>query len=420
MPRPKSLVPAYTHHKPSGQARVRINGRAIYLGKYNSPEPRAEYNRIIAELATAAAAEVVAPAPIVRKPDLTVCEVLLAFWEHAQRHYRRADGTPTNELSEYWQTFRPVRELYGHTPAKEFGPLALKAVRQKMIERGLCRTLVNRRIGRVKRIFKWAASEQLLPATVLVALQTVSGLQKGRSEAPEREPVRPVADEHVDATLPFLAPTVAAMVRVQRITGMRPQDVCGIRPVDLDTSRPVWIFRPRQHKTAWRDSVRVVMVGPRAQEILRQFWPADPSDYFFSPRRSVEAFHAARNAARKTPGYPSHLARNAKKRKTTSTRQLAPGSHYTTQRLGKAIEQAIERANAEAARNVQNGHHGPALPRIPHWSPNQLRHAYATEIRKRFGLEAAQVLLGHARADVTQVYAERNAELGERVAAEVG
>lgn len=57
-------------------------------------------NRIIAELATAATAEVVAPVPIVRKPDLTVNEVLLAFWEHAQRHYRRADGTPTNELSE--------------------------------------------------------------------------------------------------------------------------------------------------------------------------------------------------------------------------------------------------------------------------------------------------------------------------------
>ncbi len=31
----------------------------------------------------------------------------------------------------------------------------------------------------------------------------------------------------------------------------------------------------------------------------------------------------------------------------------------------------------------------------------------ATEVRARFGLEAAQVLLGHTRADVTQTYAER-------------
>ena len=43
-----------------------------------------------------------------------------------------------------------------------------------------------------------------------------------------------------------------------------------------------------------------------------------------------------------------------------------------------------------------------------HWHPNQLRHAVGTELRKRFGLEAAQVVLGHATADVTQIYAERD------------
>jgi integrase len=54
------------------------------------------------------------------------------------------------------------------------------------------------------------------------------------------------------------------------------------------------------------------------------------------------------------------------------------------------------------------------------WSPNQLRHSAATEIRKRYGLEAAQVILGHSKADVTQIYAERDLALGARVAAEVG
>ena len=38
---------------------------------------------------------------------------------------------------------------------------------------------------------------------------------------------------------------------------------------------------------------------------------------------------------------------------------------------------------------------------IPDWHPNQLRHTRATEVRKQFGLEAAQVVLGHAKADVT-------------------
>ena len=54
------------------------------------------------------------------------------------------------------------------------------------------------------------------------------------------------------------------------------------------------------------------------------------------------------------------------------------------------------------------------------WTPNQLRHTGATEIRKKYGLEAAQVICGHERADVTQVYAERDRELAERVAREVG
>jgi len=45
---------------------------------------------------------------------------------------------------------------------------------------------------------------------------------------------------------------------------------------------------------------------------------------------------------------------------------------------------------------------------------------FATKVRKAHGLEAAQVLLGHARADVTQVYAERNEELAREVAGKIG
>jgi hypothetical protein len=37
-----------------------------------------------------------------------------------------------------------------------------------------------------------------------------------------------------------------------------------------------------------------------------------------------------------------------------------------------------------------------------------------------YGVEGAQVYLGHGRADVTQVYAERDLELAERIALERG
>jgi len=57
---------------------------------------------------------------------------------------------------------------------------------------------------------------------------------------------------------------------------------------------------------------------------------------------------------------------------------------------------------------------------VPPFHPNQLRHSFGTAIRERYGLEAAQRLLDHARADVTQVYAERNWRLAVDVAREAG
>lgn len=53
-------------------------------------------------------------------------------------------------------------------------------------------------------------------------------------------------------------------------------------------------------------------------------------------------------------------------------------------------------------------------------SPIQMRHSAATEIRKRFSLEGAQLVLGHATANITQVYAERDLPAAGRIAAEVG
>ena len=413
---PRQSVPSYRLHKPSGQAVVTIrtpagDRRDVYLGVFNSPESRAEYGRLVAEIATSAAA---VPAGL---PTLgggrTVDEVLLAFWKYAERHYRRPDDTPTHELVEYRQTFRVLRDLYGHTRAADFGPLALKAVRAAMVGKGWSRKLINQRVGRVRRVFKWAASEELVPAGVPQALATVGGLQRGRGDAPETEPVTPVSWDHVAATLPYLRPSVRGMVEVQWLTGMRPGEVCTLRPTDIDTTAPVWVFRPAYSKMSHKGRSRVVAIGPKAQTVLASFTPPSPTDYYFSPRASVAQFHAERAANRRTPKYPSHIARNAAVRVGTAERRPRPC--YTTASYGYAIRRAVERANApfvEAA--VELDLH------VSAWAPNQLRHAHGTAVRHRYGLEAAQVVLGHERADVTQVYAEKNLALAVKVAAEIG
>jgi integrase len=91
---------------------------------------------------------------------------------------------------------------------------------------------------------------------------------------------------------------------------------------------------------------------------------------------------------------------------------------YTKDSYHRAIQRACDRANAAARTAAPDTK--PEVRLVPRWHPNQLRHAAATEIRRKFGLEAAQVVLGHSRADVTQVYAKRDGKLAGEVARLIG
>ncbi len=113
-----------------------------------------------------------------------------------------------------------------------------------MIDAGLCRGVVNQRVGRIVRMFKWGVSEEMAPESAWRSLTTVRGLERGRTEARETEPVKPVADAVVEATLPFVLPPVRAMIRLQRLTGARPGEVCAMRACDIDMTGAVWLYRP--------------------------------------------------------------------------------------------------------------------------------------------------------------------------------
>lgn len=317
--------------------------------------------------------------------------------DHAGTHYRGPDGRPTRHLDNLKDALRPVRALYGPTKAVDFGPLALRAVRDRMIRDGICRRTTNDRVHRVRHCFRWAALVELIPVDVVLALETVEALERGRSGARESEGVKPVPAGHVEAVLPGLPGAVAAMVKLQLLCGCRAGEIVRMRGADLDTTEPVWTFKPPHHKSAWRGEERVIYLGPRAQEIVRAFVKSDPAEYLFSPRDRVAAFRAERAAARVTKRTPSELSR---RRKPDPRR--APRDCYTANSYRQAVARACRKAG------------------IPVWSPLQLRHAAATRIRKGFGVEGAQLILGHRRADVTQVYAETDAEKARRISAEVG
>jgi integrase len=405
--------PKYRHHKPTGQAVVTIRTpdgvrKDKYLGRWKSPESKAAYARVIGELA-------VAPTAIANPGDqVTVNEILVAFLRHAKVYYRRKDGTPTSELENFVLSMRPVRKLYGYTPAAKFDVPHLEAIRQHYIDSGLCRRVVNQRTGRVVRIFRWAAAKRFVPATVYAALAVVEPLKEGRSQARETDPVGPVADDAVTATLPFLLRPVRGLVKFQQLTGCRPGEATSLRRCDIDSTGPEWVYRPPHHKLAHRRKDRVIILGPRVRALLDEYPTDDPTDYIFSPARGMAELRAERAAARQTPRWPSHLARNVRKRKRRPAN--VPYGKYVRTSYASAIARGVEKANARREKLAGRGNYDP----VPRWRPNQLRHAHATKVRKLFGLEAVQVALGHARADVTQVYAERDVALASRVAKAVG
>src|ERR1019366_1179540 len=195
---PEVRIPKLSHHRASGQAVVRLGGKDFYVGPWNTQVARNEYDRLVGEWLAGGR-----QAPTAATSSKTVTEIMAAFWEHAGNYYRYPDGTPTKEISSFRDALRPLRRLYGHTPAEDFGPLALKTVRQAMIDTGLCRTTINHRVGRIKRMFKWAVENELIQTSVFHGLQAVGGLKAGRSGARESEPVRPVPEAFVKAVLPF-------------------------------------------------------------------------------------------------------------------------------------------------------------------------------------------------------------------------
>jgi integrase len=450
----KGTPPSYPTKPHKGQARITVRQadgrrREIYLGAFGSPESRAEYRRVLAALEAGGGCY---PVTDDGRPagDLSVNELALRFWVHAEERYRLA--------------FDPVQDLYGDTLAGEFGPLKLKAVRQRLIDArkyrvrfttvdrtwerwlpekhvrpqegsarwngswlpavvvksapAMSRRLINQRIDHVKRVFRWAVSEELVLPAVGQALASVAGLRRGHKGTYDRAKVKPVPDEDVEKTLPFLRSQVAAMVQLQRLMGARPTEVCLMRGRNIDRSGDVWWYRidPNEiaredgpanlHKTAHHEHangaavVKVLPIGPRAQEILKPWLRENPDEFLFQPREVRAALYAQRRQERQTPLYPAHLRHQARKKRANPKR--APRDHYDRYSYGHAVARAARKAG------------------VPHWHPHRLKHAIATEVRKRHGAEAAQVYVGHARLSTTEIDAESNLEEVARIAREIG
>ena len=281
---------------------------------------------------------------------------------------------------------------YGDIFVNEFSPKKLKTVRSRMVETGrLCRKTVNDYTRRIVQMFSWGCEEEYVDPTVVGALREVKSLRKGEPGTFDNPPRREVSDDVVQRTLPFMSPTVAAMVQIQRMTGMRPSELCTMTVEDIDKTREIglWHYVPKSQKTEQYIGQEPIPLGKPEQELLAPYLEGKkPEAAVFSPRTAMAEWHAERQKNRKTKVSPTQQERKQQRAKQPADRQ--PGEFYNRNSYRTAVANAIRKGNKTL----------PKDQKIPKWSPYQLRHAQATALEKEEGLDVAQY---HERCTVTHV-----------------
>jgi len=128
MPRRNSpqSPPQYCQYKRTDQAYVRINGRFIYLGPDDSEERREAYRRIVAEWTITG----LAPSEEGEEAGITIVELMVQYWQHVEKHYRK-NGQPTAEQDSIRSALRRLKMLYGSTQVIAFTPGNMRNVRKE-------------------------------------------------------------------------------------------------------------------------------------------------------------------------------------------------------------------------------------------------------------------------------------------------
>lgn len=309
-------------------------------------------------------------------PIFTVNDLCDRWIVHARDYYRRPDGSPSGRAYNQSPLVRDLRALFGRRPVEALTHPDMLALRARLVERGLARTTINSILSTVRGIFAWALDEALISAQAKAELTQVANLKAFRSAARETEPVRAVPDDAIERTCALLPESLADMVRVHRLTGMRPGEVCGLSWDRIERVGDVWAYRPDHHKNEWRRHVRVVAVGPRAQAILLKYAGAEGA--IFSPARALAERAAAERSARVEPMRPGEDDRRAAARRAAGMAVRKVADAWEVHAYARAVSRACEAGGIER------------------WSPNQLRHTCATAVRRRLGIAAARAVLGHS------------------------
>lgn len=382
MPRKLPWPPKVYTRRGQDYIRIRL-GKGRYqdvgLGPAGSAEAREKFVRLLAEMEANHRS-----LPVKARDEPMVSELLRAY-SLEQKSLLEPRG-----FARVKTALAPVNRLYGLLPAAEFGPVALRTVREQYVAHPYCRRLCNQMAGVVRHCFRWCAAREMIPHVVAAALGDLEPLRKRRTTAHDLPKILPADLDTVELTLLVLPRIVGDMVRLQLLTGMRPGETCVLRPCDLDHGWKtiegvrLWLYRLDEHKNDWRGHFRWVPIGPKAQALLAGYLEGrDPETYCFRPCDTAREFAEEKG----------RIYREKRKR--------APGVRYATYTYDHCVLRACRRAGVEP------------------WAPNQLRHTVGTAVEDSHGREDARCVLGHKNPTTTAVYCE-SVERAARVIAQIG
>jgi integrase len=341
--------------RPCPRLKSRANGKAYCrwrkggkvfdrcFGAAGSPEALAAYRRFAAEWARG---DILAPIP---SEGISLDALALKWLAHVDETYRK-DGKRTSEYSLALAACKGLHRTLADRLAADMTPEDLRTVRAAWLAKGHALNTIKSYQNRVVKLFGWAVGQSLVVPAVHQALQQVEYLKAGRTTARDPEPRKPANDEQIAAVLPYLSPretrrqTLADMIQLQRLTGMRPGEVCALKPADVDRSADVWLYEVgKANKNRHRGKAQVYYFGPKAVAILRPY--------------------------------------------LVGADEVAPVFGVTAKCYGDAVRAACVKAQCER------------------WTPHQLRHAFATEVARVFRtLSHAAAAIGDTQATTAAFY----------------
>lgn len=302
---------------------------------------------------------------LTRPPVLA--DVVPHYLKHCESYYILPTGKRSDEPAKIERAFRRFLEL---DPPRDLDRSHVAAFREKLVAQKLSRMYINQTVNRIAQGLRWLAEHGHIPDASAMSVQLLAPLPAFRRGLPEPVRVLPVTWETVEKTLEHVSAFWRSMVLLQWHTGMRPGEVCSLRVDEVNTAGETWIIdKGVNHKTAYKGKQKVFPIGPSARSVLEPWLE-------IARLKKVPFIFRARNC-----GVNGHVIES---------------SYY------HAIENACRKAGVEE------------------WGPNRIRHAYATRLRAAAGLDAAQLMLGHSSANITQIYAELQLTRAAELAAKLG